>query len=679
MHDRILILVVGFGLAAVASAEDEQPAELEPLYVESAVITDRTADELAHPVEVLAGKELQRRRAGTIGDMLGNELGVSNSSFGPGVGRPVIRGQGGPRVQVLENNIRSMDISTISADHAVSVDPLTARQVEVIKGPATLIYGSGASGGVVNVLNNRMPKFFLPGFQGNAGFSYADNARERLGSVDITHGWDNFALQADLAIRRSSDFDIPGTQDIEGEGRRGVLENSSVDNYSGAISFSWLGQRGNLGMALSRLDYDYGLPEIIDPDDPEFERIELEQTRYDLRGELIEPLPGFTRARVAFGYNRYEQQEIEFEDDEREIEADFDNEEFDLRLDLSHVPVGPFAGVIGAHFTDRDFRAEGADGEAFFVPPTVTRSQALFVVEEMPLDWGRFEFGARVERNRSNPDDEPARSFTLFSASFGILWDIDELHHLRFGYNRAERAPAAEELFARGRHAAAGTFEIGEANLGTETANEFDLGLDRHGERWNWRAHVFYNRVDDFIFPEFQVDEDGEIIMVNDEGLPVGRQRNRLVNYRQRNAEFYGLEAETRYKLLDNGPLDLDIRIFGDHVRGKLRGDGDDLPRITPTRFGVSFDGGIGAWDGFVELSRANRQGRIGQGETPTDKFTLLGFDIGYTVRGRAAQTRFYLRGRNLLDSEVRLHTSFLKDESPQPGRTLLAGVSVDF
>jgi len=671
-----LALIVALAAAGGSALADE-------LVVVAAAQKDRTADELIEPVIVIAGDELARLRAGTLGDLLGSQPGVSNASFGPGVGRPVIRGLEGPRVQVLENGVRAMDISTVAADHAISIDPLIARQVEVIKGPATLLYGSGASGGVVNVVNNRMRSDFAPGLTGQGGFSWADNGRDRLGHLDLTQGWDDFALQFDVSGRRSGDFDIAEFADIDGGGRRGVLENSSIDNWGGALSGVWRGERGYLGAAISRLEYDYGLPEEIDPEDPEFERIELEQTRLDLRGELRDPLPGFTLARLAFGLNRYEQQELEFEDGDREIEVDFDNREFDLRIDLTHQPVAGWTGVLGLQVTQREFEAvaepESDEPENFFVPPSDTDSWALFAIEELPVSWGRIQLGGRVEHVKVSPDEGGSRRFTPVSLSAGALVDLGDRHRLSLNANRAERAPAAEELFSDGRHAATRSFEIGDASLDRERTSEVEVGFRRREGDWTWQVAGFYSRVDGFIYREFQVDGDGDIILVNDDGLAAGNQRNRLVNYRQRDADFYGFEAETAWRVLDGPTLRLDGRLFADLVRGELRDESEDLPRITPARVGAGLDATWASWSAGVDFVRVRSQRDIGRGETPTDSYSMVGLDLAWRTRWSNLDTEFYLRGRNLLDEDARLHTSFLKDEAPLPGRTWLAGVRVAF
>lgn len=673
----------------------QTPTELPPLMVTIDPLGQRGPDDLSRPVIVLKDEELERKRRANIGELLADELGVSSSDFGPGVGRPVIRGQSGARVLVLENGVRVMDIATIGADHANGVDPLHADQVEVIKGPYTLVHGSGASAGVVNVRNRRIRPDTPEGLSGTADFSYSDNANERLGAFNLEYGTADFKLQADYGLRRSGDFDIPGFSGVEPDDdrldQRGVLENSSVRGDSGGISATLVGERGFFGLGVSRLKSDYGLPEVEvefdgegNEEEREFERVLMEQTRYEARGELEQPFNGFTALRFNFAYTDFEQEEVEFvfEDGvlvERKEEVEFANKEYEGRLELQHAVIAGWRGVIGTQVNDRKFSALTEDGDNFYVPPTNTRGLALFVVEERDTDWGRLELGARVERNRSLDErGNQRRSFTPTSLSAGAVIDLDDIHHLKLNLTRSQRAPVAEELFAEGRHAAAGTFEIGNSNLKVETANNLELGLDRHEGRWQWALNLFYNRANDFIFLETQVAANGDAIFVNDEGEPMGNQRNLLTNYRQANAEFYGFEAETRYALIE-GPARLGVRLFADSVRGDLS-DGGKLPRLTPNRFGLGFDGGAGALGYALNVSRTAKQNRIGQGESETDGYTLLSADLTYTVKGPAnSSTVLSLRGRNLLDEEARRHTSFFKDDAPLPGRAVIAGVRYNF
>lgn len=678
---------------AAAAQSGTAAVELPPLFVTVDPLGQRGPDDLSRPVIVLTGEELERKRRATIGELLSEELGVSSSDFGPGVGRPVIRGQSGARVLVLDNGTRVMDISTIGADHANALDPLHADQVEVIKGPYTLVHGSGASAGVVNVRNRRIRPDVPNGFSGSADFSYSDNADERLGAINLEYGAPGVKLQGDYALRRSGDFDIPGFSGTEQEperiDERGTMENSSVRGDSGGISATLTGERGYFGVGISRFETEYGLPEIEvefdamgNEEEREFERVRAKQTRYEARGQRDNPFDGAAALRVKFAYTDFEQQEIGFpfvdgEFEGEEVEADFKNKEYEGRFELEHEAVGGWRGVAGAQINDRDFSALTDDGDTFYVPPTRTRGFAVFLIEELEATWGRLELGGRVERSES--DDERnriSRSFTPSSLSAGVVIDLNELHHLKVNVTRSQRAPVAEELFADGRHAAAGTFEIGNADLRVETSNNLEVGFDRHVGRWQWAVNVFYNRANDYIFLETQVDAAGDPIFVSNEdpNLPGD---NLLTNYRQLDAELYGYEAETRFALLE-GASRLGLRLFTDSVRGELR-DGGKLPRLTPDRYGIGFDGGVGAVGYALTLVRTAKQERIGQGETETDGYSMLSADLTYTLRTPGGPAVLSLRGRNLLDEEARRHTSFFKDDAPLPGRAVIAGVRYSF
>jgi iron complex outermembrane receptor protein len=705
MNKSLIVLAAALGLPAttVMAQTSSAPVELPPIIVTSDPLGDRGPDQIVQPVTVLRGEELDRKRRSTIGELLSDEPGVSSADFGPGVGRPVIRGQSGSRVLILDDGVRTMDVANEGADHAVALDPLHAEQVEVIRGPATLIYGSGAAGGVVNVRHPRLSQDFAQGLSADLDFSFSDNADERLGRVGLAYGLSpSFVLRGDYGVRRAGDLDIPGFQEIDqdaDEGQRGRLQNSSAKSDSGSVSALWRSETGYAGLSLSRFRADYGIPEVLDPDDLEFERVEIDSHRIDFRGERLAPFAGFSSARLKLAYTDFDQQEVEFEaeDDgfESTVEALFENREYEARLEMTHLPLAGWRGVLGLQFNDRDFFAladpEDDEPENFYVPATRTRSGALFLVEERETGFGRIELGARVERNRSNPDTLAARSFTPVSLSAGSIIDVGEAHHVRLLASRSQRAPAAEELFADGRHAAAGTFEIGDAGLKVETNHNVEIGLDRHLGRWTWDVSVFYNRVDDYIFLQPELDG-GMAVMVNDDGETAAQRpdcspgdggdcrfRNRLVNVTQGDARFYGAEAVMSYALLQ-GPVSVNLRLFADSVRGQLRGDaGGDLPRITPDRYGAGIDGG---WKGFryaVDLRRNARQSRTGLAESETAGFNLLSADLSWTLREPGTAVTYFLRGRNLLDEEARRHTSFLKDEAPLAGRAVIAGVRLQF
>lgn len=674
------------------AAGEPEPLELESIEVKASPFAGRSADELVQPVSVLAGEELDRKRAATLGDTLSQQLGVSSSSFGPALGRPVIRGQGGPRVLILENGIASMDISTLSADHAVTIDPAQAQQIEIIRGPATLIYGSGASAGVINVVNDRITDKLDPGFHGLADLSYGNNADERNARLHLDQAGAAFGFHADAALRRSGDYDIPGFPATDGTGPKGKLVNSFAETESGGFGLGYAGDDSYYNAAVSLYNSQYGIP---NPDEPTV-FIDLKQWRSDLEGRWDRPLRGFERLRARVGFNNYRHTEFE---DVGVPGTEFENQEAEARLEGTHSKLAGWTGVAGLQLVLRDFSAIGDEA---FVPPVKTRSAGLFLVEERAFEWGRLELGGRLDPHQARPTGgnactgraNPDRNHTPVSLSLGSILDLDGQHHLRLGFVRAQRAPVAEELYACGPHLATASFERGDARLEEETANNAELGVERHGGGWQWSVNLFYNAASDYIFLR-EVDRglnadgstgagpgagtaDGQADRVDSAGIfDAVNGELVLLDYAQDNAELYGAEAETRHALLAGGPGQLNLRLFADTVRGRLQGGGN-LPRITPARFGLGLDGARGPFSAALELTRALRQDRVATLETATDGYTLLSADAGYALWFGRSKTTIYLRGRNLLDQQVRLHTSFLKDVAPQPGRSVFLGLRME-
>ena len=704
VHRPCLCLGLCCLLAAPASyaqeSENESRTELDTITVQASAF-ERGADELAQPVDVLYGEDLNRKRAGSLGETLDGELGVSSADFGPGVGRPVIRGQGGPRVLMLENGINSMDASSVSADHAVSIDPAHAEQIEIIKGPATLLYGSGAAAGVINVVNGRLPREVIPGVHGSAALNYTDNADIRSGAFDLNIGHGDFVFRVDAAGRRAHDSEIPGHADADHEEEHadhetheeeqaGLIENSSLVTESGSATAAWILPQRILSATVSRHRSNYGVPghghEEGEAEEEEEGgvRIALEQTRVDLNGEWFDLGPAFERLRTRIGINDYEHVELEGD----EVGTVFDNRELELRTELTHAPWGSWRGVFGLQVNNRDFEAIGDEA---FVPPVETRSAGLFWVEERPIGEHRVELGLRVEQLRHEGPSIAANDFTPVSLSAGYVHEINDAHHLRLTATRSQRAPVAEELYAFGPHLATSSFERGNAALGLETANNFEIGLDRHVGRWQWQLNLFVNQVDDYIYQD-EVDlglnadgsssgaatgaSDGAADFVDDEGGFEDEGELRLLDYRANDARFVGAEAETRWRFND-GPRPWELRLFADTVQGELAG-GTKLPRITPTRVGAQIGGGLQRWYLGLRYAEIFEQDEVSPLETPTDGYGLLSFDLSYDLPGRGLATVF-LRGRNLLDEEARRHTSFLKDVAPLPGASLSLGLRWEF
>ncbi len=725
-------LALGGLLVIPALAQDEE-TEVPRIVVTADPLGDRTPDEIIRPISVLTGEEFERRRAATLGEILDGVPGVANADFGPGVGRPVVRGLQGSRVQVLEDGLGTADVSGEGADHAIAMDPAHAGQIEVFRGPSTLLYGSGAAGGVVNVVSRRFSPDSGEAARVDGALSYGFNGRDRQGRIGVEVPLaESFVMRADYSGRRTGDFRIDGFQQIDQTaGNRNRLRNSSLDSDSASLSGVLRGEWGHVGIGLSGWETEYGVPENFDArprelggQSDDFERIFAEYVRLDMRGQLIQPFDWMSEARFKLAYTEFEMDEVEFEFertpgggvlDERVVEATFDNDELDARLEMVHEPIGNWRGVFGLQYRDRDFIADDPRGieRGFYVRPNTTRTTSLFLVEELPTDFGRIELGARVERERSSADDVigsrvegvtledgsfrplperlDSRTFSPVSLSAGTIVDLGAEYHLRAALTRAQRAPSAEQLYAFGRHTAAGTFEVGDENLSKETYTNLEIGLDRHAGAFRFDATAFYNRANDFIYLASEDDGTGDPVSVNDIGNRAGeganagcepgdgglcRLRNQLVFNEQANAEFYGLELVGSVHLSD-GALPTRLRFSGDHVRGRLR-DGGNLPRITPTRLGVGLDVSYHEWSLAVDLQQVMRQRRTAEAETETGSYRLLGFDL-FWYPERMEHMHVFLRGRNLLNEAGRRHQSFFKDEAPIIGRSFDTGVRFRF
>jgi len=638
-------------------------------------VTPMDTDEasIVQPASVLGAEALRRRQASSLGDTLDRETGVHSSGMSPGASRPVIRGLDAPRVRVLEDGTSSMDVSSISPDHRVAVETLGATQVEVLRGPASLIHGGGAIGGLVNVVTKRIPRERLDGFVGAADVRLGGPAREATGLVDLTGGNGSLAWHLDAYRRNAGDYRIPGAQNPNDPSSPvGRAVNSFVDAKGVNVGATVFGLRGHLGMGLSRQEAFYGIPSA------EQARIDLGHTRADVAGELHEPFAGFSRARLRLGSASYGHDEIE---PEGEVATRFRNRQQEARIELSHLPIGPFTGVLGASAFGRRF---SAIGEESFLVPTKSSGAALFLIEQARAGALRLELGGRIERERHRPEAAaglPARSFSPATWSGGLAWEFAPGHSLALVLTRAERAPAIEELYANGPHHATATFEVGDASLAKEVARNLDLGLRGTSGPWRWKAGVYVNRFRDYVFAQVQ-DVDGNGVFdpaadrVDETGAADPAGEFLLVNYRQAGARFRGVEAEIAYRPAHG----LGARLFADAARGTLEGFGH-APRMSPARLGLDLLWLRGDLSAHATLLRVFRQDRIAAAqETATAAYTRLDAGLSWRVRQQGQRSlTLYLQANNLLDRDMRVHTSFLKDSAPLPGRSVMVGMRATF
>lgn len=663
-------LAWAISLALVPGAWAAKPVELDSVVVSSSAL-GRQSHEMTMPVSVLEGDELVQRREATLGETLQNLPGVHSSSFGAGAARPVIRGLDGARVKVLSDGVELLDASTISPDHAVVSEPLLAERIEVLKGPATLLYGGGAIGGVVNVIDRKVPTHVPEkGYEGELELRGNSAANEGAGVFGITAGSGSFAVRAEGAKRQADAYEIPGSPHKQA--------GSYNDTDSFTLGASFIGERGYLGAAYTEQNNRYGLLAHEHADchthgsdwhcgghghghgDHDHEHggvpyVDMQQKRWDLRGELSDPLPGFEQARLRVGYSDYQHKEIEG----GEVGTRFDNDGTDVRLELTHQPLFGWRGVLGAQTLRRDFEAAG---EEAYVPPTLTRNHGLFLLEEYTAGAWRYELGLRHEWQDIDAEGPRDTNHSGTSVSAGAAWTFAPQYSLGFSLSRSQRLPTAEELYAYGPHAASRTVELGNVELDEETSHNAELTLRKFAGRTTFSLSLFRNQVDDFIYAA-------------DTGHDIGG-GYREIEYRQQDAVLTGAEGEVRVQVTDATALTL----FGDHVRGTLRDGGGDLPRIPAGRLGVRLDQSFTtALNGQLEFYRVQRQDELAEHETETGGHNMLGAGLSYAGSLKQSDYLIYLKGNNLLDEKARQHTSFIKDEVLLPGRNLTLGLRVAF
>ena len=613
---------------------------------------------------VLQGDRLRRKRETNLGDTLSHELGVTSSSFGPGAGRPIIRGQDGPRVQVLENGVGTGDLSIISPDHAVATETLNASRIEILRGPSTLLYGSGVSGGVVNVVNDRIPDRLFKTPQANFEGRFNSALEERNGALNASGSLGRMSWNIEGAKRKTNDVHIPGRANPNDPNSEvGFVRNSAIDSSNLSVGSSYIGDRGFVGMSVSRLENFYGIP------GPEGAKIDMSQTRYGLAGDLDNPLKGFQQLKMRFNYNDYQHKELEQSGD---AGSRFKNNELDSRAELIHSPIAQWQGVIGIQLQNRNFSAKGDEA---FVPSSLSQSAGLFILEKREWQQWRFEVGGRFEHTAHNPQAAllQTRDFNLYSVSAGSAWKFMDGYQIDLTATRGQRAPNTVALYANGKHVATNTFEQGDQALRKETSNNFDIALQKTTGTITGKVNLFYNYINDYIFQQSRdSNHDGFADRVNDEGLLDRHGAFLVQDFSQTRAKFYGVEAEAIVALL---PDTLNLRLFTDIVYGRLKDNGN-IPRITPQRFGFDLDYRKNAWQANFNLTRVTRQDRVAVLETETSGYTLMNAEMGYHMKlTKSVHYTLFLQGRNLLDSDMRVHTSFLKDTAPLPGRAIVAGI----
>ena len=684
-------------MAGIAAIAVSHPAFAQPQRVETVVVTatalGQSGNDTAMPVTILSGEELVYRRQGTLGETLAGLPGINFDNFGGGSSRPVIRGQTAPRIRVLSDGSSLDDASTVSPDHAISTEPLLLRGIEVLHGPATLLYGGGAIGGAVNLLDEKvptiMPENTISGaIEGRAGTS--DNERAIVGGV--TAGFGQFALRLEGVRRTADDY---GVHESFGSTR---VPGSYADSTAFTVGGSWIGNSGYLGAAYTNQRSIYGLPghaheyESCHPhgltlhcgghDDHDHEDdhhddhddhdtaavgtparadvpyIKLRNDRFDIRGEYRDPIPQIEKVRMRLSFTDYAHDEVE----DGVVGTTFSNKAHDARIEVTHAPIAGLRGVLGFQQTGSDF---GIVGTEMYLPPSHTTNSAIFLMETLQVGKVRLEMAARQEWQSIDATAAGKADHTPFSISGAAIWDMTDDYSAALSIGRSQRAPNVQELFSntvnpfRGVHVATSTWEIGNPTLKSETAHSVDLTFRKTAGDTTFTFGAYHQDFSDYIFAD-TLDRFEDF---------------RLIRYTAAGATFQGLDGEIRHQFTPN----FAGTIFGDYVRAELRDNLDNVPRIPAGRLGARAELGWDAFHADLELFQVFEQDKVASFEARTPGYTMMNATFSYDIDLGPVDSAIFLRASNLGDSVAYNHASFIKNAAPLRGRNFLFGIRTNF
>lgn len=683
MNKKLLVFLLFAGpIAPDVNADENETPELDEIVISETL--EAPNSKAARPVTVLSGDELRIKTGQTLGETLKNELGITSQSFGAGVGTPVIRGQSGPRVRVMQNGLGNNDVSSLSPDHANGVEPILAERIEIVRGPSTLMYGSGAIGGVVNVIDNRIPEQMPDKLIGGAGEQRYDAATSESSSTLKLEGGNNgLAYHVDGFYRDQNTTHIGGKQIDEDalksinsgfgtivDNPDGLINNSQARSRGGSGGFSFIGDDGLAGVSINRLEKKYGIPSDGSGGAPVV--VDMKQTKYDLKGQLDRPAEFVEKLKMKFGYTDYKHVEL----DGGVPATTFINQAYESRLELEHKPIGPAKGVLGFQSVNSQFAALG---EEALVPESDIDSYGLFAVESVSAGKMTYELGARGEWQTITPENGNSLSYIPVSGSASVSSDISDQHQVSLALTHSQRAPQIQELFSNGVHEATHSYESGNANLDKEFSNNLDLGYRFNAGWMSAEINLFHNWVNNFIFQQ----RTGSVFDTDSESLkafcPVGAACLPVLASRQADAVFRGFEAKTVFPLMENRYGVIDLTLFSDYTRGSFA-SGGDVPRMPPLRYGFQLDYGNEELSADIRLTRGEAQTRAGDFESLTDGYLLLDLATQYRIAGfQDSEVVLFAKGKNLLNETLRNSTSYLRNFAPEPGRSAEIGIRINY
>ncbi len=625
-----------------------------------------SSDQMVIPISILNGRELSLKRENTLAETLNSIPGVSNSSFGPSAGRPMIRGMDSDRIKILQNGVNNLDASNLSFDHGVSIDPLIIEQIDVIRGPATLLYGGGAVGGVVNAIDHRIPKEKFEGITGRGEVRYGGANLEQSNAAVIDVGTGNFVMHLDAYNRDAKNLRIPG--DAVSDKKRATnyttdhginkLINSHSETQGGAVGASIIFERGYAGVSYAKHLMKYGSPL------ESAVSIDMDNDRFDFASEIRDLGTFFDRAKFRAAYTDYIHKEIE----DGSINTTFKNQGVDGTFELGHQAILNMKGVVGLQFENGKFQALGAEA---FVPSSNTNSQSAYLYEELPINQHKVTFGLR--HGQHDIDSKGGVSFTAANKSFktnnaamGGLYTLNSEWSLTGNFSHNERAPSYFELYANGVHTATGAYEQGQANLKIEKSNGLDGQIRWKSGQDSLTLGAYYTKFSNYIGLRSTNVVNGDFNISQFSGIK---------------AEFKGVELEGKSMLTDH----LQLNVRGDYVDAKDKTNGGYVARISPLKLGIGFKYEFDRFGARMDVLHAFKQDNVATNfnyltgkELVTDAYTNVSMMATYKLPTQYNLEAF-TRANNLLDEEIREHASFLKDIAPMGGRSIMFGLRGDF
>lgn len=706
--NRLALAMAGVGLVYGASthaveSSDKKTAAVNEEHVLVTVPVHRQSNQNAIPVTVMSEDDLRNKSSSTIGETLNTLAGVNSASFGPAVGRPVIRGQQGARVTVLQNSTSVADVSSVSPDHSIVSEALLAEGIEVLRGPSTLLYGGGAIGGVVNILDKRIPQEKYSTTEGRMEIRHGSVNDESTVVAKFTTGIDNFAFYLDGVSRTTNNVEIPGLairedehedehEDHEEEheeeheaheNTRGFIENTASKTEAFTVGTSYILKNGYLGVAINHVKNEYGIPpgahahmEHEEDEEPGEEEdheehnasvmIDMERTRYDIRGDWHDVLSGLEHVRWYLTHTDYEHEEIESGEEEEAGEehgTQYKKRSTENRLELVHKDWKGWHGAVGLQSKIQDFSALGAES---FIPPVKEKSFGLFLLEDFHSDFGLYQVGVRLDSDRLELEENIAEeSFHNVSLALSGLWELNEALNLGVALSSAERAPTVEELFSNiGNsaetyvvHGATQAIEVGDADLASEQSRNVDISLSWTQANTEGFLTVFYNDFADYIYLQNSQTQQGE--------FPV-------YLFTQQDAKFTGAEFELKHYWQRH-----EAKVFADYIDGELD-NGNDIPRMPPARIGFEWGYNLSRVSSRIAVLHAFEQDKPGVDEDITEAYTRVDLSLEYALN-QMGDNVLFVKVKNAGDEEIRESTSFLRDVAPAAGRSFEAGLRLSF